>query len=96
MDRILGKTFFFFIAGQTSSVFKKASLVLIKKATTKNDRNPSIKIVAATFENEIGAEEVFGERVWKLYGFFDARKPDYSMEKVNFPKNMLFYLDQSC
>ena len=36
----------------------------MSKATTENDRNISTKVVAATFENEIGFEEVSGERVW--------------------------------
>ena len=31
---------------------------------TENDKNISTKIVAATFENEIGSEEVSGETVW--------------------------------
>ena len=86
---------FFFFAGQTSFVFKKTNLVSISKATTENDRTTSSKVVAATFENEIGSEEVSGERLWKQYGFFDARKSDYSMEKVNFLENTVFYLNQS-
>ena len=56
MGKILGKKIFF--AGQTSSVFKKANLVSMSKATTENDRNISTKIIAASFENEIGSEEV--------------------------------------
>ena len=65
------------------------------KAPTENDRNVSTKIVAATFENDLGSVEVSGEKVWKNFGYFDARKSDYSMEKVNFPENTLFYLNQS-
>ena len=67
----------------------------MSKATTENDRSIGTKIVAATFGNEIDSEEVSGERVWKQYGFFDTRKSDYSMEKVHFPENLLFYLNQS-
>ena len=55
----------------------------------------SPKIVAATFENEIESEEVSGERVWRKYGYFNAGKSDYSMEKVNFPENTLLYINQS-
>ena len=36
----------------------------MSKATTENNRNISTKAVVATFENEIGFEEVSGERVW--------------------------------
>ena len=72
---------------ESSSVFKKANLVSLTKATTDNDGNVSTKIVAATFENEIGSEEVSIEKVWRNYGYFDARTSNYSMEKVNFPEN---------
>ena len=57
------------------------------KATTENDRNISTKIVAATFENKIMSEVVSAEKVWKNYGYVDARRSKYSMEKVNFPEN---------
>ena len=33
------------------------------KQPSKNDRNISAKIVAGTFENEIGSQEVSGEKV---------------------------------
>ena len=62
---------------------------------TENDKNISTKIVAATFENEIGSEEVSGEKVWRQFGFFDSRKSNYGMEKVNFPENSLLYINQS-
>ena len=41
-----------------SSAFKKANIVSRSKATTANDKQVSTKIVAATFENEFGSEEV--------------------------------------
>ena len=53
--------------GESSSVFKRANFVSITKATADNDRNVSTKIVAATFENEIGSEEVSRD-----YGYFDV------------------------
>ena len=65
------------------------------KATTDNDKNISTNIVAATFENQLGSQEVSGERVWRNFGYFDTRKSDYSMEKVNFPENTLLYINQA-
>ena len=53
------------------------------------------KIVAATFENEIGSEEVFCDRVWGKYGFCDSRQSDYGMEKVNYAENTILYLNQA-
>ena len=41
-----------------SSGFRKANLVSMTKATTDNDKNISTKIVSATFQNELGSEEV--------------------------------------
>ena len=35
------------------------------------------------------------ERVWRNFGYFDTRKSDYSMEKVNFPENTLLYINQA-
>ena len=66
----------------------------MSKATTKNNRNVSTKIVAATFENEIGSEEVSAERVWQ-YGFFDSQTSDFAMEKVNYLENTILYLNQT-
>ena len=62
---VLGKIlrWCFFFIGEPSSLFKKANLVSMSKATTENDKNVSTKIVAATFENENGSEEVSAERV---------------------------------
>ena len=59
----------------------------MSKATTENDRNIGTKIVAATFENEIGPEEISGKSFWRNQGYLDARRSNYSMEKVNFPEN---------
>ena len=48
----------------------------MRKAITENYKNVSTDIIAATFENEIGSEEVSGERerVWSNHGCFNARK----------------------
>ena len=81
--------------GKVSSGFKKANLVLMTRDATENDRNVSTKTVAATFENYFGSAEVSSEKVWEKFGFFDARKSENSLKKVNFPKNTLIYLNQS-
>ena len=56
-----------------SSGFKKANLVFMRKETTENDKNVNTEIVAATFENEIGSEEISGERVWRNYVLLKKR-----------------------
>ena len=76
--------------GQISPAgFKKANLVSMSRATTENDKYVSPNFVAATFENDIESEEVSGERVWRNPRYFGSRKPGYSMEKVNFPENIV-------
>ena len=63
----------------------------MSKATTGNDKNVNMRIVFATYENEIGSKEVSAERVWRKYGLFDSRKSDYGMEKVNYTENTILY-----
>ena len=45
----------------------------MRKETTENDKNVNTEIVAATFENEIGSEEISGERVWRNYVLLKKR-----------------------
>ena len=70
--------------------FKKANRISMARAATENDKDVSTKIVAATFENNFGSAKVTGEKVRKIFGYFDTRKSEYLMEKVNFPENTLF------
>ena len=67
----------------------------MSKVNSGNGKNVITKIVAAALENNLGSEEGFDERVWSRYSFFDARKSKYSMEKVNFPENTQYHLNQS-
>lgn len=80
------RLFVFFFLDVGSPAFKKANLISMSKAMTENDKNISTKIVASNFENEIGSEEVSGEKVWRQFGYFVARKSDYSMEKLTFQR----------
>ena len=81
-----------FFLGKISFGFKKANLVSMTRAATENNKNVRTKIVAATFENDFGSVEVSGEKVWKNFGYFHARKSDCSMEKVNYLENTLFLI----
>ena len=62
---------------------------------TENNRNVSTNFFAATTENENERVEVFGEKVRSKHGFFNAIKPDFNMEKVNYQENTLFYVNQA-
>ena len=77
------------------NTFKSANLVSMTKSAIENDRNLTKKIVAASFENDIGSADVLGEKVWRSFGFFEVRKCGCNMKKVNFSENTLFYLNQA-
>ena len=52
------KEVFWIFLGCASSGFKKANLVSMSNAATENDKNVSTKIKAATFENNLGREDI--------------------------------------
>ena len=62
------------------------------KSLADNDKNVSAKVVAARFEQNIGATEVSGENAWKNVGYFNNQKSDCNMEKVNYPENTIYYV----
>ena len=76
-----------------SSVIKKANVLTLTKEITSGSSNMVTKLVA---ENKFDAEpyETAGERIWQYSGYFGDVKTDYIMEKVNFPENTLFYINQ--
>ena len=91
----MAKENFFVVLGKIYPSFKiEAKLVSMTRAATENEKNVNTEIVVRTFENDFGSGVVSGE-VWKKFGYFEAWKPNYSMKKVNFPENILFYLNQS-
>ena len=59
----------------------------MSKATTENDRSISTKIVAATFQNGIGPEEVSGEKICRNQKVRNARKVKLFNGKGNFSGN---------
>ena len=75
--------------------FEKANLMSLSKASIENNRNVNTNFFAATIENENETVEVSGEKIWKKHDFFNAIKSDFNMEKVNYPENTLFYINQA-
>ena len=67
----------------------------LSKASIENNRNVNTNFFAATIENENETVEVSGEKIWKKHDFFNAIKSDFNMEKVNYPENTLFYINQA-
>ena len=67
----------------------------LSKASIENNRNVNTNFFAATIENENETVEMSGEKIWKKHDFFNAIKSDFNMEKVNYPENPLFYINQA-
>ena len=75
-----------------SNVLKNANLISMTKSILENDRNLATKIVAIKWDDEKKDDaEVSGEKVRRDLVFFEVRRSDYNMEKVNFPENTLLY-----
>ena len=62
---------------------------------TNNGKNISTKIVAARFEENVGGTEVSCGKIWEHFGYFSNQKSYYNMEKVDYPENTIYYLNQS-
>ena len=67
----------------------------LSKASIENNRNVNTNFFAATIENENETVEMSGEKILKKHDFFNAIKSDFNMEKVNYPENTLFYINQA-
>lgn len=55
------------------NVFKSANLVSLTKSANENDQNLTKKLVAANFENDIGAVEVLGKKFRRTVVFLRRR-----------------------
>ena len=67
-------------------------MVLSKELTDKDRSMKTQLLISSTGNND---EKLSGEKVWKNNGFFKDTKPELNFEKVNIPKNYLFYINQS-
>ena len=75
-----------------SNVLKNANLISMTKSILENDRNLATKIVAIKWDDEKKDDaEVSREKVMRDLVFFEVRRSDYNMEKVNLPENTLLY-----
>ena len=65
------------------NIRKNASLITLTKSSTENDRNLTTKVIATRGDDEEkkGEAEVPGEKVWRNYSFFEARRLDYTWRR---------------
>ena len=70
-------------------------LTLIKPSGgSESNQNFSTTFVAENV-SENASSEIAGEPVWTKFGYFGQQRTDYKLEKVNFPENALFYINQA-
>ena len=87
MNNVTGQA----IDSATASHIKQASTITLSKQVAGSSQNFS-----TTVESRNGdVSEIAGEPVWKKYGYFSQLRADYNLEKVNFPENDLFYINQA-
>ena len=83
----------FGIDSAASSVIKKANVItLTRKTASSSGKNFTTKLVTENVDGEVS--EIAGESIWKQGGIFGNVRTDFNLEKVNFPENLLFYVNQ--
>lgn len=82
------------LESSASSVLKRANLLTSTKNISDKDRNVSTKIIASAYENDSGQVQVSGQKIWSQSEYFKNQPTDCSMKKVNYPENLIFYINQ--
>ena len=64
-------------------------VTLTKEGAGSNFSTPFV----AENKNE-SLSEIAGEPIWNIFRYFGQLRSDFNLEKVNFPENTLFYINQ--
>ena len=84
----------FFLAQLADATrLEKANMMILSKELIDKDRSMKTQLLIKSSADI--DEQLSGEKVWKNNGFFKDIKPELNLEKVNIPKNCLFYVNQS-
>ena len=73
----------------TASRIKQPNVVTLTEGAGSNFSTT----VIAENKNE-NMSEIAGEPIWNRFGYFGQLCSDFNLEKVNFPENALFYVNQ--
>lgn len=79
------------VPATTESVLEKADLLLMTKYATEKNRSLKTQLFVSKSNFE---EETAVEKASEKNGFFNDEKSYSGMEKVNFPEDTLFYINQ--
>ena len=75
----------------TAKRIKQASVVTL----TKEEAGSNFSTTLVAENNNENLSEIAGEPVWNKFGYFGQLRSDFNLEKVNFPENALFYINQA-
>ena len=76
----------------TSSLLHKSNTMYLSKETTNKDKSLKTQLSLSTGTGDEKSADT--EKVWDKPGFFGDQVTDFTINKVNFPKNTLKYANQ--
>ena len=88
-----------FFTGQidltTANCINQASVLTLSKQSAGSGSKQNFPTTTVA-ENVSGdpSSNIAGEHVWANFGYFGQLRTEYNLEKVNFPENALFYINQ--
>ena len=77
-----------------SDAIKLSKQISLTKNISFPEKNIETTIVASEFDDENG--QVFStSRIWPEVGYFNNQLTDFNMKKVNYPDNLVIYVNQA-
>lgn len=77
-----------------SDAIKLSKQISLTKNISFPEKNIETTIVASEFDDENG--QVFStSRIWPEVGYFNNQLTDFNMKKVNYPENLVIYVNQA-
>ena len=73
-------------------MLEKANMILLSKEASEKDRSLKTQLILSTNSQP---EKITGGMLWRNNGFFSDERADLNVEKKNFPKNDVCYINQA-
>ena len=73
-------------------MLEKANMILLSKEASEKDRSLKTQLILSTNSQP---EKITGGMFWRNNGFFSDERADLNVEKKNFPKNDVCYINQA-
>ena len=88
----IGTFFVCLFQSMASSLLHKSNTMYLSKETTNKDKSLKTQLSLSTGTGDEKSADT--EKVWDKPGFFGDQVTDFTINKVNFPKNTLKYANQ--